>query len=278
MAQKLRASSNSAKIMRSACQVATERWKSATIGARRLLGALPRLLRKSGLKRARGQILVLAAIAMTVLIAFVALATDVGLLWTERRHMQTATDAAAIAAAIALRNGDSITPAADNVAGLEGFTDGSDGVTVTVNNPPSSGLYAGNSDYVEVIIAQPEPTYFLRVLGYTSVNVSARAGSGSINGPACIYALDPSASGAISLTGNININASCGVIDDSASSSALSGTGNGALSATAIGVSGNYSATGNIKFVPRLTSISLPRRIRWRLWPPHRSTARRRRL
>lgn len=201
-------------------------------------------------KHGRGQVLVLTAAALLVLIGFVALATEVGLLWTERRRMQTATDAAAVAAASALRNGNSITSAADNLAALDGFTAGARGVTVTVNNPPSSGIYAGNSDYVEVIIDQPEPTFFLRALGYSSVSVRTRAVSGSINGPACIYALDPSASGAISLTGNIDINASCGVIDDSASSTALSGTGNGQLSATSIGVAGNYSATGNITFAP----------------------------
>lgn len=187
---------------------------------------------------------------MVVLIGFVALATDVGLLWSERRHMQTAADAAAIAGATALRNSESITPSADNVASLNGFTNGTNSATITVNNPPSSGLYAGNSDYVEVIIAQPEPTYFLRVLGYDSMNVSTRAVSGAINGPACIYSLDPSAPQAISLTGNITINASCGVIDDSGSSSALTGTGNGTVTATSIGVAGDYSATGNIKFVP----------------------------
>jgi len=187
---------------------------------------------------------------MVVLIGFAALATDVGLLWTERRHMQTAADAAAIAAATALRNGDSTTPAADNVAAINGFNGGSNGVTIAVNNPPASGLYGGNSDYVEVVIAQPEPTYFLRVLGYSSMNVSTRAVSGAISGPACIYALNQSASDAISVTGNININASCGVIDNSSSSSALSGRGNGTVKATTIGVAGDYSASGNITFVP----------------------------
>jgi len=164
--------------------------------------------------------------------------------------MQTAADAASIAAATALRNGGSTTPAADNVAAINGFSGGSNGVTIAVNNPPSAGKYAGNSAYVEVIIAQPEPTYFLRVLGYASMNVSTRAVSGAINGPACIYALSQSASDAISVIGNANINAACGIIDDSSSSSALSGTGNATLTASAIGVVGNYSARGNINFVP----------------------------
>lgn len=44
-----------------------------------------------------GQILFLMAVAMVVLIGFAALATDIGLLWSGRRRMQTAADAAAIA-------------------------------------------------------------------------------------------------------------------------------------------------------------------------------------
>lgn len=201
-------------------------------------------------KRDRGQVLLLAAMSMVVMIGFVALATDVGLLWNARRQMQTATDAAAIAAISAYRNGTNISSAANYFASLNGFTNGTKGATVTVNNPPSSGLYSSNSNYVEVIIAQPEPTYFLGMLGYSSMNVKTRAVSGAINGPACIYALDPSASEAISFTGNINITAQCGLIDNSSSSTALYGSGNGTVTASSIGVAGNYSASGNLSFAP----------------------------
>ena len=45
------------------------------------------------------------------------------------------------------------------------------------------------------------------------MKVGARAVSGAVAGPACIYALDPSDSGTFSLTGNANINSQCGLID-----------------------------------------------------------------
>lgn len=194
--------------------------------------------------------MLVTALAMIALLGFAAFATDVGLLWSQRRHMQTAADAAAIAAATALRDGTDISSAANAVAALNGFTSGTQGVTVAANNPPSSGLYAGNSSYVEVIIARPEPTYFLRVFGYQSMAVSARAVGGAVNGPACVYALDHSAPSAVSFTGNIGVTASCDIMVDSSSATALSGTGNGTVKATSIGVAGNYSATGNIKFQP----------------------------
>ena len=199
---------------------------------------------------ASGQVLLLVTIAIAVMIGFAALAVDVGLLWTERRHMQTAADAAAIAAATAMRNSSDLTTAADDVAALNGFVADGNGVTITVNNPPSEGYFANNSQYVEVIISQPQTTYFMQVLGYRQVTVSARAVSGEANGPACVYALDSTASNAISMTGNFNIDAKCGVIDDSSSSTALSATGNGTLTATSIGVAGNYSSAGNVKITP----------------------------
>ena len=49
-----------------------------------------------------GQLLPLASIAMVVLLGFSALAVDVGVVYSTRRRMQTAADAAAIAGDIIL--------------------------------------------------------------------------------------------------------------------------------------------------------------------------------
>jgi Putative Flp pilus-assembly TadE/G-like len=186
----------------------------------------------------------LAAMAMVVIVGFVALATDVGLLWSKRRQMQTAADAAAVAGMMALRNSASITSAANTVATLNGFTNGANSAIVTVNNPPVGGLYAGNLSFVEVVIAQPEPTYFLRVLGHVSVKVSTRAVSGFANGPACVYALNPSAHNAIAISGGSSVTTSCGVLDNSNASQGLVLNGGSSLTASSIGVVGNYTGSG----------------------------------
>jgi hypothetical protein len=135
------------------------------------------------------------------------------------------------------------------VAGLNGFTNGQGGVTITVG-PPATPPNPTNASYIEVDIAQAVPTTFLSVLGYKTINVSVRAVAGTTNGPSCIYALDPSASGALSLTGNFSVNASCGVIVDSSSSAALQAVGNGTVKTNSIGVAGNYSAIGNVTLTP----------------------------
>jgi hypothetical protein len=196
--------------------------------------------RRSG-RSGRGQVLVLTAMAIIVLVGFVALATDVGLLWNERRQMQTATDAAAVAGATALRNGTAIASAANNVASLNGFTNGVKSATITVNKPPLTGPYAGNSSYVEVIIAQAEPTYFLRALGYASMNVKTRAVSGAMNAAGCIYTLDPTAAKAFSASNGVNISSSCGIMVNSNSSDAFDVVGGATVKTTGVGIVGAAS-------------------------------------
>src|SRR3954452_22519230 len=63
---------------------------------------------KTRLRDESGSVLVIAALSMTALLGFVALATDVGLLFRTRRNVQIAADAAAIAGALDfLYNGSS---------------------------------------------------------------------------------------------------------------------------------------------------------------------------
>jgi uncharacterized membrane protein len=190
---------------------------------------------RASCKNARGQVLLLTAMAIMVLIGFVALATDTGILWSQRRQMQTATDAAAIAGVSALRNKTSISSAASNVASLNGFTNGVNSATVIVNNPPLGGSYAGNSNYVEVVVSQLEPTYFLRVLGNSSVKVSTRAVSGIMNATGCIYSLNPSAAKAFSASNGVNVSSSCGIFVNSSSSDAFDIVGGATIKTTGVG-------------------------------------------
>ena len=203
-------------------------------------------------RRESGQIIYLAAISLVMLLGFSALAVDIGMLYSTRRRMQTAADAAAIAGATALRDGQDYTKAASDVASFNGFTNSQNQVTVTVSQPTLSSPYPSGVTYVEVDVTQSMPTYFLRTLGYTSLNVGARAVSAAVTGPACVYALDPTDSRSFSLTGNINLTAQCGLIDDSSSSSGLYLNGNITLKATTIGVSASaFSQSGNITLSPQ---------------------------
>ncbi len=50
---------------------------------------------------------------------------------------------------------------------------------------------------VQVVVAQPQPTFFMKIAGILSSNVSATAVAHLGNGPGCIYGLGPSGVGAV---------------------------------------------------------------------------------
>jgi type II secretory pathway pseudopilin PulG len=196
-------------------------------------------------------------LAIALIIGLCGLAVDVGLLYTARRSMQTAADAASIAGATALRDGQTAKDAARAASALNGFTDDSNNVSVTVNNPPTSGTYSGNATYVEVVVTQPQPTYFLRVLGYNTVSVSSRAVSGTVSGPACMYSLNQTASNAFVVSGGSPLSANCGALIRSSSSSGLVVSGGSTLTASSIGVvASGYSASASSVTPTPLTNVA----------------------
>src|SRR5580704_16649247 len=110
--------------------------------------------------------MVFTALSFTVLLGFLALATDVGILLNDKRVIQSAADCAAVAGAMELdyaiadgyaTKNAGAQAAAKAAATTNGFTNGGN-TTVTVNNGPSAGPHAGSAAYVEVIIQQNEPT------------------------------------------------------------------------------------------------------------------------
>jgi hypothetical protein len=203
-----------------------------------------------------GQMMLLVAISLVVLLGLAGLATDFGLLWTEKRQIQTAADAAAVAGALAVVSGGNATTAAKTDSSVNGFTDGSNSVTVTVNNPPASGSYAGDSTAVEAIVTKPEPTYFLRVLGYSSVAIEGRAVAHT-GAHDCIYVMDPSANNALVVSGGTSLTSSCGILVNSSSTSGLVASGGACVSATAIGV--NASSESQAACVSPAVTFNVPR-------------------
>jgi Flp pilus assembly protein TadG len=188
-----------------------------------------------------GQAMILTLLSMTVLLGMVGFAADVGTLLRAKRNLQIAADSAAVSGAAELNYGD-MTAAAQAAAAQNGVIIGTNGGAVTVNTPPSYGAYAGQSGYVEAIVSQDQPTFFMKIFKIASQKVTARAvawNGGSSNG--CVYVCNPTASGAMSLQGSFDVSApKCGVIVDSNSTDALQFTGaGGTLTAGSVGVVGD---------------------------------------
>jgi hypothetical protein len=166
-----------------------------------------------GAKR-RGTVAVIVAICLTVLMSVVAFSLDGGLMLEDRRRVQAAADAAALAAAndlfinypsyAGVDTKGSAAKAAQTLAAANGFKDGDGDDTVVVNIPPLGGKFIGQTGYVEVIITYNQPRFFSGVMGSGSIPVQARAVARGLwvpfnNG---IIILHPTQSGSLSANGN----------------------------------------------------------------------------
>jgi len=192
-------------------------------------------------RRESGQAAVIVTLMIVVLCGLAGLAVDEGVFQNDRRRMQAAADSAAIAGdqEILSGNSDQIALAARNDAEKNGFANGSNSISVTVNNPPLIGSYSGDNNAVEVVVSAPRPTYFLNVLGISTINISTRAVAHLGNAPYCIMTLDPSDQNSLSLFG-VALLQTCGIVDDSNSNHAFGIFGVALWHASSIGIVGNY--------------------------------------
>lgn len=203
----------------------------------------------------RGQTIILVALSLPLMLGFVGIATDVGALFKDKRTMQTAADAAAIAGALNLNYGN-YKAAAKDASKANGYTDGSNGVVVDPEDPPTwaHSEYKGvTPGYVEVTITKKEPTIFLALFGYPSVTVLARAvATNQASGSGCLYSVGSSGTG-FTNNGTVNVQASsCGLVVDSAdptSAMVLNGHSD-TVNLGSIGVVGGYTGDGSPSVTP----------------------------
>jgi Flp pilus assembly protein TadG len=214
-----------------------------------------------------GYAMVMMALGFSMLLAFMGLAIDTGLVFQTKRKMQTAADSAAIAGTLDyLYNGSaaSAKTAAQSASSANGYTDGTNGTVVTVNTPPTAGPNAGNVKMTEVIVTQNVPTLFMRTVGINTINIGARGVAGTpIAGNVCIWVMAPSGA-SMSLQGSYDIEApGCGIYVNSPSSSAFSNTGNaGTVNAAFLDVVGSSIPSHETTPTP-VTPNAAPRSNPW---------------
>jgi hypothetical protein len=140
--------------------------------------------------REDGSILILTAFVLVVLLGVTALALDAGYLFDSRRQLQFAADAGAIAGAREMKRKSDIGPADLNTFVSRAVAQNGVAAGVTVHRPPWSGPFSSNNGYVEVIVAQTTPTFFMRLFNRPTMTVSTRTVAGpSSGGTGCLYVL-----------------------------------------------------------------------------------------
>ncbi|HUY81891.1 MAG TPA: pilus assembly protein TadG-related protein [Acidobacteriaceae bacterium] len=220
------------------------------------------------LRDEHGQMLILTVLSMTVLLGVLAFATDLGVLFRAKRNLQIAADAAATAGAIDLRYGSSTSTALNDsvcAAYANGYKatnvtpncsntvpSNSSNATVAINTPPVYGYHRATG-FVEAIVTAPNPTFFMNLFGYHSMNVSARAVAGTVNpSDNCIYLLNPAGTG-LTVRGSSSVTATfgskaCGIYVNSSSSSAVDTTGQGNnINTGYVDVNGGTTGSGTLQ-------------------------------
>lgn len=142
--------------------------------------------------------LVLVALLLVILLAFAGLAIDVGRQVAERRHVQTAADAGALAACHSLIAGDSDNAAAADArqTALVNLTNSPAGATATISATPQyADGHAGDPSYltsgvlingtsVRVAIGSTLATTLGKAIGVMSMQTGAQSRCGLQGGPA----------------------------------------------------------------------------------------------
>lgn len=187
----------------------------------------------------RGSVLAFLAV-LPILAGAVAIGIETGQLYRVKRQMQSSADAAALAGAIDRMGGKNntvVTATARYEAQRNGFTNGTNSVTVAVNAPPVSGPNTSTTGAVEVIITKTTGfslgAVLMHWLGGTSstFNVSARsvAAQGSYtsttnSAEGCLVALTTAAEQGVNFTNFSSFQSDCTIV----SNGSAVGSGSGA--------------------------------------------------
>lgn len=199
----------------------------------------------------------LAGIMLPVLIGFGALAVDLGHSRTVQVRLQSAADAAALAASQKLpnlaaaraaaldlasknvpTNYGTVTRTTDVVFGT--YDETTKAFTATTTNPTAVQVTAGRT----TATGNAPPTFFARVLGSQSGDVSTRAIAYRNFPPYCVIVLDPSTVNALSISGNGTFQVpNCGVQVNSGHNKAASAGNSTTVTARNFCLVGGYNGT-----------------------------------
>jgi hypothetical protein len=163
----------------------------------------------------------MTALLLPGLLGMTGLVIDGGLMMGAQRQTQNAADAAAIAAATSMLNGNSFISATSDATTYVNTYNGLAAASLVLNNPPSTGPFAGNANYVEAIVTYPCHTLFMEVLGVNpnqSVVARAVAGYKAVNGNIGLAAFDPAGQPGFTMIGpgHVTVNGKVVVNSESA--------------------------------------------------------------
>ncbi|MCB4863108.1 pilus assembly protein TadG-related protein [Sphingobium sp. PNB] len=204
-----------------------------------------------------GNVLMMAAASMPVLVGAAGLATDT-VQWTLwKRQIQRQADSAALAGAYAVAQGFSASDSATsdiNRMSLVTLTQ-----TPTIENAPTTGSYAGNSKAVRVVLQTSAELPFSKILGVKAPVIYGEATAAVVgSGDYCVVSLEKTSAVGITLQGNATVNLGCGIATNSRASNAVYAGGSSVVTASPVAAVGGLSSSSNYATGTTLMPYSLP--------------------
>ncbi len=204
-----------------------------------------------------GNVLMMAAASMPVLVGAAGLATDT-VQWTLwKRQIQRQADSAALAGAYAVAQGFSASDSATsdiNRMSLVTLTQ-----TPTIENAPTTGSYAGNSKAVRVVLQTSAELPFSKILGVKAPVIYGEATAAVVgSGDYCVVSLEKTSAVGITLQGNATVNLGCGIATNSRASNAVTAGGSSVVTASPVAAVGGLSSSSNYATGTTLMPYSIP--------------------
>lgn len=205
---------------------------------------------------------IFTALMAPIIVGFVGLGIDVGVWYGKKRDLQSATDAAAISAALTyIANHDA--GGAEEIGKADairnGFDDAIGSMLFSFEDIEGEDEAEGEIERTtEVTMTEPQKLFFSGIFLDRPVVIRTRAvaSATALPGKHCILALDPEMDGAVEFNGTANASINCGVASNSVSDESVLIAGSAILTADPVDSAGDImvqgSATLNTLTPPRL--------------------------
>ena len=214
-----------------------------------LFKRLKRLMRDE-----RGNVLVLGATVMPLLIGGAGFALDTVQISLTKRQLQRAADSAAIAGArsVLQADADAATAAAAATPAVTRDLQINDDVTIEgapVVGMPTTGTHANNPRAVRVQLRTTQPLTFMSFFGTDESEITVEATAAAVtDGSFCMLSLEDGTDPGVTIGGNATINLGCGISTNSRAAQAITAGGSSRVTASPIMAVGGLPTASNNHF------------------------------
>lgn len=201
--------------------------------------------------------MVLTAFALFAMVGGAGLATDT-VQWTLwKRQLQRMADSGAISGSYALAAGADATTAAN--AELARYSFITSTITKTIETPPTSGPYNGNSKAVRVVLSVTQSLPFSSLFMNTTPTIQAEATGAAVSfGNYCLVSLETTTATGITFQGSSDTRLGCGASSNSQGNPAINASGSSYIVASPIAAVGNVPVSSNYQTGTTIIPYTLP--------------------